>query len=97
MSASSRRRRADYSKSLISIYARSRQLLDLAEIEFSTLSEQCLVRRIPDTGLLSQEVAAWVDWRNRAGSRVNWLFTADDTRAKFRKLYPLFEALLSTR
>lgn len=65
--------------------------LNMAEIEFNALGEQCLDRRIPDAELLSREVAAWAKRRNGAESGVDWQFTTDDARVKLRKLYPVFE------
>lgn len=38
--------------------------LNMAEIELSVLSQQCLNRRIPDTATLTREVAAWQQARN---------------------------------
>ncbi len=62
--------------------------LNMAEIELSVLSRQCLDRRIPDQTTLCQEVAAWQDGRNNAGATVDWRFTTDDARIKLKKLYP---------
>jgi len=49
--------------------------LNMAEIEFSALSVQCLDRRIPDQGTLEAEVLAWSHKRNQARTTVNWKFT----------------------
>jgi transposase len=38
--------------------------LNMAEIEFSVLTRQCLDRRIPDAETLRQEIAAWEAERN---------------------------------
>ena len=38
--------------------------LNLAEIELSVLSRQCINRRIPNEQTLSREVQAWVNARN---------------------------------
>ena len=62
--------------------------LNMAEVEFSVLSQQCLDRRIADTDTLSEEVGAWTDARNRARAPVNWRFTTADARIKLRHLYP---------
>jgi hypothetical protein len=62
--------------------------LNMAEIELSVLSRQCLDRRIPDKATLSAEVAAWQDRRNTAGGTVDWRFTTDDARIKLKRLYP---------
>ena len=62
--------------------------LNMAEIEFSVLSRQCLNRRMPDRDTLQHEVSAWVDQRNTLGARVDWRFTTDDARIKLKHLYP---------
>lgn len=63
--------------------------LNIAEIEFSVLSRQCLDRRIPDQATLTTEVAAWVAERNAEGAAVDWRFTTDDARIKLTHLYPV--------
>ena len=62
--------------------------LNMAEIELSHLSRQCLDRRIPDPETLEKEVNAWLKKRNQEASRVDWHFTAEDARIKLKKLYP---------
>lgn len=62
--------------------------LNMAEIELSILSRQCLDRRIPSTGALTEQVAAWEAARNREATGVNWRFTTADARIKLRHLYP---------
>lgn len=62
--------------------------LNIAEIELSILSRQCLSRRVPDYNTLAAEVGAWEHRRNEAGGRVNWQFTAEDARIKLKRLYP---------
>lgn len=62
--------------------------LNIAEIELSTMSGQCLDRRIPDRETLEREVAAWEQERNALGGPVNWRFTTDDARVKLKRLYP---------
>lgn len=64
--------------------------LNIAEIELSVLSRQCLDRRIPSADALEVEVAAWQAWRDRTGGRVDWRFTTDDARVKLKRLYPSF-------
>jgi len=49
--------------------------LNMAEIELSVLSRQCLDRRIPDTENLTHEVAAWEQAHNADPRPVNWRFT----------------------
>jgi len=62
--------------------------LNMAEIELSVLSRQCLDRRIPDADLLTREVAAWEQGRNANPRPVNWRFTTPDARIKLKRLYP---------
>lgn len=62
--------------------------LNMAEIELSVLSRQCLDRRVPDFPTLATEVAAWQDQRNAAGGTVDWRFTTADARIKLKRLYP---------
>ncbi len=56
--------------------------LNMAEIELSVLSNQCLDRRIPDRETLDREVSAWEKERNRRDCKVNWQFTTQDARIK---------------
>jgi len=63
--------------------------LNLAEIEFSVLSRQCLDRRIDNPTTLATEVAAWVTARNDDSATSDWRFTTDDARIKLRHLYPI--------
>lgn len=62
--------------------------LNMAEIELSVLSRQCLNRRIPDQITLQQEVEAWQAQRNNARCTVKWQFTTADARIKLKRLYP---------
>jgi hypothetical protein len=62
--------------------------LNMAEIELSTLSRQCLDRRIGQSEILSQEVKAWEEMRNAHKGRVKWRFTTTEARIKLVKLYP---------
>ncbi|TAL42790.1 MAG: hypothetical protein EPN89_17020 [Methylovulum sp.] len=62
--------------------------LNMAEIELSILSRQCLDRRIPDQDTLKKEVAVWQAARNALGSPMEWRFTTEDARVKLKKLYP---------
>jgi len=62
--------------------------LNMAEIELSALSKQCLDRRIGDVDILTTEVKAWTAERNQKGITVNWQFTNDKAREKFYRFYP---------
>lgn len=65
--------------------------LNVAEIELSVLSQQCLDRRISSVDELTSELAAWQQERNSTTSQVIWHFTTDDARVKLKHLYPIFE------
>lgn len=62
--------------------------LNMAEIELSVLTRQCLDRRIPDRETLTSEVEAWSSRRNASRSCVDWRFTSRDARIKLKRLYP---------
>jgi hypothetical protein len=62
--------------------------LNMAEIELSSLSRQCLDRRIPNMDTLKREVAAWQDNRNHQETWIDWRFTTADARVKLKRLYP---------
>ena len=66
--------------------------LNMAEIELSILSRQCLDRRIPDQDALRRETAAWAERRNTAKATIEWRFTTTDARIKLKKLYPTLKA-----
>ena len=69
---------------------RSGSWLNVAEIELSVLSRQCLDRRIGSASELQAECTAWEAPRNADGSRVDWRFRTEDARIKLRHLYPQF-------
>lgn len=62
--------------------------LNIAEIELSILSRQCLGRRIPDVLTPKTEVQARQNRRDAKGSMVHWRFTTADARIKLQRLYP---------
>jgi hypothetical protein len=62
--------------------------LNIAEIELSRLTRQCLDRRIDDLDLLNAELAAWQAATNADQRQVDWQFTTTDARVKLRHLYP---------
>jgi hypothetical protein len=65
--------------------------LNMAEIEFSALSRQCLNRRIGDREQLKREIRAWEKERNAATVKCMWRFKTEDARIKLKKLYPQYE------
>ena len=62
--------------------------LNIAEIELSALTRQCLDRRITDIDTLNTELAAWQQATNAEQRQVDWQFTTADARIKLRQLYP---------
>jgi hypothetical protein len=66
--------------------------LNIAEIEFSALSRQCLKRRIPDMPALRRETHRWEQTRNEKQKGVDWQFTTEDARIKLKNLYPQYQA-----
>jgi hypothetical protein len=62
--------------------------LNMAEIELSVMTGQCLDRRVPDQESVAREVAAWARERNARASNVTWRFTSASARKKLQRLYP---------
>lgn len=54
--------------------------LNMVEIEFSVLANQCLKRRIPDRTILEREITRWQQNRNRKKTTVKWRFTTEKTQ-----------------
>jgi transposase len=65
--------------------------LNMAEIELSILTRQCLSRRIAEVDEVRAEVKAWENARNNKNANVNWQFTTEDARIKLKRLYPTLE------
>jgi hypothetical protein len=65
--------------------------LNIAEIELSVLSRQCLDRRVPAVATLQADVHAWQEHRNRTATAIDWRFTTADARLKLKRLYPSFQ------
>lgn len=66
--------------------------LNMAEIELSVLSRQCLSAKMPDIDTVRQQSAAWVVGRDSQKATIDWQFTASDARTKLRRLYPSVRA-----
>ena len=62
--------------------------LNMAEIELSILSKQCLSRRIPSEWILTTEIVTWEEARNDKKAKIRWSFTVDDARNVFKEYYP---------
>ena len=63
--------------------------LNMAEIELSILSRQCMKNYFESIEDLARAIECWQDLRNESNAGINWQFTTDDARVKLRKLYPV--------
>lgn len=63
--------------------------LNMAEMELSILSRQCLgERRFGTAAVMDAEIGAWEEDRNQKRLGANWRFTTNDARIKLKSLYP---------
>ena len=62
--------------------------LNMAEIELSVLSRQCLNKRMENIEKLNAKCKAWLKNRNSQANKVDWRFTTEAARIKLKKLYP---------
>ena len=62
--------------------------LNMAEIELSVLSRQCMNDYFETREQLSEQIAAWECSRNESNAGIDWRFTTADARIKLKKLYP---------
>jgi hypothetical protein len=67
--------------------------LNVAEIELSVFTKQCLDRRIPDMVRLQEEAQVWYCQRNAKQKTVDWQFTTENARIKLKRLYPHIQML----
>lgn len=65
--------------------------LNIAEIELSVFTRQCLGRRMPDLETLRSEAASWSNQRNGSGKAVDWQFKTSKARVKLKRLYPVIK------
>lgn len=65
--------------------------LNMAEIELSVFSRQCLNRRIGDEPTFQRLATLWSNQRNRSGATVDWQFTTADARTRLKHLYPVIQ------
>lgn len=64
--------------------------LNMAEMELSLLSRQCLgQRRFATAAAMDAAIAAWQQERNQLRRGTHWRFTTADARIKLKSLYPL--------
>lgn len=59
--------------------------LNMAELERSAITRQCLDRRIPTHAELEREVLACVKERNAQERKITWQFTTADARKKLKR------------
>jgi len=62
--------------------------LNVAEIELSVLTRQCLGQRFDNRAGLEAAVSDWQIERNERGVAVDWQFTTKDARIRLKRLYP---------
>lgn len=62
--------------------------LNMAEMELSILSRQCINRRFESAKSMDDAIDAWQRKRNRKKLGANWRFTTDGARIKLKTLYP---------
>jgi len=62
--------------------------LNMAEIELSVLSRQCMNRHFENREQLSAAVSDWERLRNDNQAGIDWQFTTAKARTKLKRLYP---------
>jgi len=62
--------------------------LNMAEIELSILTRQCLPRRLASQQDLHAETQAWQRTRNHHATKISWSFDVHLARSKLARLYP---------
>jgi transposase len=62
--------------------------LNMAEIEISILSRQCLKQRIATVDDLKRLTACWTQHRNDQQARIKWCFDVSQARTTLARLYP---------
>jgi transposase len=62
--------------------------LNMAEIEISILSRQCLKQRVDSIERLQELTSAWQQRRNAQQAKINWCFDVSRARTKLARLYP---------
>ena len=61
--------------------------LNMSEIELFVLGKQCIDRRIGEKTALQREIDVWEKERNLNKVIINWQFTTDIARDKFKRHY----------
>jgi DDE superfamily endonuclease len=62
--------------------------LNMAEMELSILTRQCIGRRFDNAEAMDRAMAAWQKERNAKQLGANWRFKTADARIKLKALYP---------
>ena len=62
--------------------------LNMAEIELSVLSRQCMDDYFETQEQLAEQIATWECSRNENNVGIDWRFTTADARIKLKRLYP---------
>lgn len=62
--------------------------LNIADMELSVLTRQCLTRRFASEPAMRESMTAWQTTRNATGCGATWRFTTADARIKVHTLYP---------
>ena len=62
--------------------------LNMAEIELSILSRQCMNDYFESREQLAERIAPWERSRNDRQADIDWRFTTADARIKLKRLYP---------
>jgi hypothetical protein len=68
--------------------------LNMAEIELSALSKQCLDRRIDNQTALAKEVLPWAKRRNQKRIKIEWSFSKSKAREKLASRYKTIRKFL---
>jgi hypothetical protein len=63
--------------------------LNMAEIELSVLSRQCMDDYFDSREQLAERIVPWERSRNDKKTGIDWRFTTADARIKLKKLYPV--------
>lgn len=62
--------------------------LNMAEIELSVLSRQCMDDYFETQEQLAEQIGTWERSRNEDNVGIDWRFTTADARIKLKRLYP---------
>jgi hypothetical protein len=69
--------------------------LNMAEIEISILTRQCLKQRIGSLQHLHEVVTWWARQRNTQKAMINWCFNVANARIRLTRLYPSLETIVA--